>query len=134
VGPRVGLDAVSKIKIPSPRREWGKICTASCILNLGTRWRRVVRFKPRKFYSRGISRRYPFDRKLGGPKKRSGGHGGDKKKIPLMPLPGNVYKSNIHSEEKTRTRDKKSLLTCIKFISKIKYTQNRAFFLGPYVL
>jgi hypothetical protein len=34
--------------------------------NLGTRWRCVVRFTLRRFYLKGMSPRYPLDRRLGG--------------------------------------------------------------------
>jgi hypothetical protein len=45
----------------------------STILDLGTRWRLVVSFKPRPLlYPRGKSPLYPLDRRLGGPQSRSG--------------------------------------------------------------
>jgi hypothetical protein len=40
---------------------------SSTILDLGTRWRRMVSFTSRPLYSRGNSPRYPLDRRLGGP-------------------------------------------------------------------
>jgi hypothetical protein len=48
------------------------------ILDLGTRWGRVVSFTPRPLYPRGKSPRYPSDRRLGGPQSRSGRYGEDK--------------------------------------------------------
>jgi hypothetical protein len=36
------------------------------ILNLGTRWRRMVGFKPRQLYPRGKRSQYLFDRMLNG--------------------------------------------------------------------
>jgi len=50
------------------------------ILNLGTRWRWVVNFRPRPLYPRVKSPRYPLDRRLG-PQSRSG-LGSEVKKIP----------------------------------------------------
>jgi len=48
------------------------------IFNLGTRWRWVVCFTHRLLYPWGKSTRYPFDRRLCGPQRRSR-HGGEKK-------------------------------------------------------
>jgi len=52
---------------------------ASHILNLGTIWRRVVRFTPQQLYPWGKSPRYLLDRRLGGPHNRSG-RGDEQKK------------------------------------------------------
>jgi hypothetical protein len=41
-------------------------------INLGTLWRRTVSFTPRPPYPRVKRRRYPLDRRLGGPHSRSG--------------------------------------------------------------
>jgi hypothetical protein len=45
----------------------------------------VVGFKPQSLYVKGKSRWYPLDRRLGGPRKRSG-RGGEEKNS--QPLPG----------------------------------------------
>jgi hypothetical protein len=58
---------------------------SSTILYLGTRWRSVVSFTARPLYLHGRSRRYPLDRRLGGPQSRSGRCGIEKT---LFPLPG----------------------------------------------
>jgi hypothetical protein len=55
------------------------------ILDLGTRWKQVVSFKPWLLYSQGESPWYQLDRRLGGPQSRSG-HGGEEKNS--QPLPG----------------------------------------------
>jgi hypothetical protein len=39
----------------------------STILDLDTRWRRVVSFTSRPIYRYGKNSRYPLDRRLGGP-------------------------------------------------------------------
>jgi hypothetical protein len=54
------------------------------ILDLGTKWRRVVRFVTRLLYPQGRPW-YPLDRRLGGPQSRSG-RGGEEKNS--QPLPG----------------------------------------------
>jgi hypothetical protein len=41
-------------------------------LDLGTSWMWVVSFTPRPLYTRGKSPRYPLDRRLAGPQRRSG--------------------------------------------------------------
>jgi hypothetical protein len=51
---------------------------SSTILDLGTRWRRVVSFTPRPLYPRGNRPRYPLYRRLGGPQSRSERHGEEK--------------------------------------------------------
>jgi hypothetical protein len=64
---------------------WGIGDITSRILDLGTRWRRVVRFMPRLLYPHEKSPWYPLDRRLGGPQSRSG-HGAEEKNF--QPLPG----------------------------------------------
>jgi len=51
---------------------WGSWGIAPHILDLGIRWRWVVSFTPRSFYSQGKSPWYPLDRRLGGPESCSG--------------------------------------------------------------
>jgi hypothetical protein len=63
---------------------WENEGIAPRILDLGTRWRWVVSFTPRPFYSQGKSRWYPLDRKLSGPQKRSGRCGEGKNSQPLL--------------------------------------------------
>jgi hypothetical protein len=64
---------------------WASGGIVPCILDLGTRWRRVVSFRRRPLYPQGKSPWYPLDRRLGGPQSRSG-HGGEQKNS--QPLPG----------------------------------------------
>jgi hypothetical protein len=45
---------------------------ATRILDLGTRWRRVVSFTPQPLYHQGKNPWYPLDMGLGGPQSRSG--------------------------------------------------------------
>jgi hypothetical protein len=54
-------------------------------IDLGTRWRGVVRFTPRPLYLQEKSPWYPLDRRLGGPQSRSE-YGGEEKNS--QPLPG----------------------------------------------
>jgi hypothetical protein len=61
---------------------WGSRGIAPRILDLGSRWRRVVSFTPRPLYSQGKSPRYPLDRRLGGPQSRSGRGGEEKNSNP----------------------------------------------------
>jgi hypothetical protein len=63
---------------------WGSGVTAPRILDLSTRWRRVVGFKLRPLYLQGKSPSYPLDRRLGGPQSRSG-RGGKEKNSQLLP-------------------------------------------------
>jgi hypothetical protein len=51
---------------------------SSTILDLGTRWRRVVSFTPMPLYHRGKSPRYPLDRRLGAPQSQFRRCGGEK--------------------------------------------------------
>jgi hypothetical protein len=46
---------------------WGSGGIAPCILDFGTRWRRVVNFMPQPLYPQGKSPWYPLDRRLCGP-------------------------------------------------------------------
>jgi hypothetical protein len=57
-------------------REWRYNST---ILHFGTRWRWVVTFTPRPLYPRRKNPRYPLDMSLGGPQRRSGRRGEEKK-------------------------------------------------------
>jgi hypothetical protein len=50
---------------------WGRGRIARLILDLGTRWRRVVSFTPRPLYPQGKSHWYSLDRRLGEPQSRS---------------------------------------------------------------
>jgi hypothetical protein len=50
---------------------WGGGCIDPHFLDLGTGWKCVVSFTPQPFYTRGKSPRYPLDRRLGGPQRRS---------------------------------------------------------------
>jgi hypothetical protein len=52
--------------------EWGSGCIGPHFLDLGTSWRLVVSFTLLPLYPRRKSRRYPLDRRLGGPQSRSG--------------------------------------------------------------
>jgi hypothetical protein len=52
---------------------------SSTILDLGTRWKWVVSFMPRPLYLQGNSSPCPLDRRLRGPKNRSGRCGVGKK-------------------------------------------------------
>jgi hypothetical protein len=65
--------------------EWSYI-----ILNLGARWKCVVRFTPLPLYLRGNSHRYPPYRRLGGFQSRSGRYREEKSLFPLQgiePIP-----------------------------------------------
>jgi hypothetical protein len=62
---------------------WGSRGIAPRILELGTRWRRVVSFKPRQLYPQRKSTWYPLDRRLGEPQSRSGRGGEEKNSLPL---------------------------------------------------
>jgi hypothetical protein len=59
---------------------------APCILDLGTRWRRVVSFTTRPLYSLGKSPWYPLDRRLDGTQNRSGLGGEEKNSQPSPKL------------------------------------------------
>jgi hypothetical protein len=55
---------------------------ASCILNLGTRWRWVVSFTPWPLYAQGKNPRSPLIRRLGVLHCRSGRYGGERNLTP----------------------------------------------------
>jgi hypothetical protein len=57
---------------------WGSGGIAPCILDLGTRWKRVVSFTTRPLYPQEKSPRYPFERRLSGPQSRCGRVGEEK--------------------------------------------------------
>jgi hypothetical protein len=61
---------------------WGGGIIAPRILNLGTRWRRMI-----SFTARPLCPRYPLNRRLGGPQSRNE-RGGEEKNIPLLDVPG----------------------------------------------
>jgi hypothetical protein len=68
-----------------PRSCWGTGGIAPSILDLGTRWKWVVRFTPRPLYPQGKSPWYPLDRRLSELESRSG-RGGEEKNS--QPPPG----------------------------------------------
>jgi hypothetical protein len=61
-----------------PWRHMEKWRYSSTILDLGTMWRRVVRFTPRPLYPWGNRPRYPLGRRLGGAQSRSRRYGEEK--------------------------------------------------------
>jgi hypothetical protein len=61
-----------------PWRRMAKRRYSFTILNRGTKWSWVASFTPRPLYSQGKSPRYPLDKRLGGPKSRSGRCGVEK--------------------------------------------------------
>jgi hypothetical protein len=61
---------------------WESGCMAPRILDLGTRWRRVVSFTSQPLYPQGKSPWYPLVRRLGGPQNRFGHGGGEKNSHP----------------------------------------------------
>jgi hypothetical protein len=63
---------------------WGSGDIAPHILDLGTRWKRVVSFTSRPLYPQGKNPWYPLYRRLGGPQSRSG-RGGKEKNFKPMP-------------------------------------------------
>jgi hypothetical protein len=99
---------------------WGSRGIASRVLNLGTRWMRVVSFTLRPFYPQWKSLWYPLDRGLGEPQSRSG-CGGEKKKIPsprresnprtLIVQPVDVLICSLPISMTTRFRDSNRSLT-----------------------
>jgi hypothetical protein len=62
---------------------WGSGGIIPRIPYLGTRWRWVVSFMLRLLYPRGKSPLYPLDRRLGGPRRRSGRGCEEKNSQPL---------------------------------------------------
>jgi hypothetical protein len=65
---------------------WGSGCIAPRILNLDSRWRRVVSFTPRTLYPQGKSPWCPLGRRLGGSKSRSRRGGEERNFQPLAGL------------------------------------------------
>jgi hypothetical protein len=66
-----------------PLRRTGEWRYSSTILDLGTCWRWAVSFTPRPLYPRECRRRYPLDRRLGGPQSRFGRCGEERNLVPL---------------------------------------------------
>jgi hypothetical protein len=62
---------------------WGVEVYFHSFFDLGTRWRRVVRFTPRPLYPQGKTPWYPVDKRLGGPQIRSGRGGEEKNSQPV---------------------------------------------------
>jgi hypothetical protein len=58
-------------------KTYGKVEVKLHHFDLGTRWRRVVRFTPRPLYARGRWALYSLDRRLSGSQSRSGRYGVD---------------------------------------------------------
>jgi hypothetical protein len=65
---------------------WESGGIAPRIVDLGTRWRRVVSYTPRSLYLQGNSPWYPLDKRLGGPLSQSGRGGEEKNSQPLLGL------------------------------------------------
>jgi hypothetical protein len=63
---------------------------APCILDLGTRRRRVIIFMPRPLYPQGKITRYPLDRRLGRLQNRSGRGGEDRNSQPPPGIEQNI--------------------------------------------
>jgi hypothetical protein len=61
---------------------WGSGGIAPRIFDLSTRWRWVVSFTTRPLYPQRKNPRYPLDRRLGGPRSRSGCSGEEKNSQP----------------------------------------------------
>jgi hypothetical protein len=94
------------------KANWGSGGMAPRILDLGTRWRWVVSFKPRTFYSQGKNPRYPLDRRLGGPQIWSGRDGEEKN----SQLPPELEPPIIHSVAQRYTTELSGLMTSIKTV------------------
>jgi hypothetical protein len=60
------------LPLPMPWKHMGEWRYSSTFLDLGTRWRQAVSFTALPLYPRGYSTQYPWDRRLGGPRSRSG--------------------------------------------------------------
>jgi hypothetical protein len=88
---------------------WESGGVASRLLNLGTRWKRVVSFTPRPLWPQGISPRYPLARRLGKPQRQSV-HGGEEKNS--QPQPG-IEPQN--AERPARTKAISGLKPCDLF-------------------
>jgi hypothetical protein len=73
------------------RRSGGMEVLLQPLFDLGTRWRRVVRFTPRQLYPQGQNPWYPLDRRMGGSQSRAGPGGEEKNSQPLPGLePSNI--------------------------------------------
>jgi hypothetical protein len=79
-----GKVALYLIKHHAIKTYWGSGGIVPRILELGTRWRWVVSFTPRPLYPQVKSPWYPSDRRLGGPRSRSG-RGSEEKNSQLPP-------------------------------------------------
>jgi hypothetical protein len=73
-----------KLKRRAMKACWRSGGIAPCILELGTKWKRVVSFTPRPIYPQGKGPWFPLDRRLGGPQSRSGRGGEDKNSSPYL--------------------------------------------------
>jgi hypothetical protein len=71
------------------KAHWESGGIAPRILDLGARWRWVVRYTPRPRYPKGRSPWYPLCRRLGGPQSRSGcsGEGKNPQSLPGLEPP-----------------------------------------------
>jgi hypothetical protein len=74
---RIALPVLNQA--PRYKDAWESEIIAPRILNLGTTWKWVVRFTPRR-----KSSRYALDRVLGGPQSRSGGGCEEKNSLLLL--------------------------------------------------
>jgi hypothetical protein len=85
------MRSLVKLKVKSPCSNWaprsggvlGSGGIAPRILDLGTRWRRVVSFTPQPLNHQGKSPWYPLDWRLDGTQIRSG-HSGEENSQPLQ--------------------------------------------------
>jgi hypothetical protein len=100
------------IKHHTMTSSWGKIGIATCILNLGTRWKCVEAPGPGRFNA-GERRRYPLVWRLDGPQSRSGCSGEDIK-ILSLPLPGIEPRRSLVTILTGLSRQQQQYLTCKK--------------------
>jgi hypothetical protein len=63
---------------------WDSRYVVPCILDLGTRWRSVVCFTPRRLYPQGKTPWYPLDKRVGGLQSRSR-QAGEEKNSQFLP-------------------------------------------------
>jgi hypothetical protein len=75
------------------------------VLNLGTRWKWAIIFTSRPLCSRGKSPRCPLDRRLDGPRSRSGHGSGEKKENPSLPLSLPEFEPWASSPDPSRCTD-----------------------------
>jgi hypothetical protein len=75
---------------------WESGGIAPRIIDLGTRWRRVVSFTPRPLYPQGKSPWYPLDRRMGGSQSRSGRGGEETGSQPLSGLESPIIQLVAH--------------------------------------